>query len=376
MAQPRDRVTVHFGVSEQRPHPLPMIVRLGRVLLVPLMAAVLFVAFTLGPVLAAPGTDPTVARVAEWAREWGLGDLVTGAERALYEAEKPPEGGSLPAGIPSTGTVDSGLKPIPARALPALPGEGQWQDLLKVRGRTVARVAFLRPDDTHTSFSVGVVLLDPRALAFRLHQGTHVPGGRQVAPEVLTPDERKTVLATFNSGFQLKDAAGGYWQNGTTISPLVSGAASMVFGKDGSLTVESWPGGNPGPDVAAVRQNLVLMVDRGEITPQVTDPSGTHPWGATVGDKAFVWRTAIGVRLDGTVVFVVGPALTVETLASIARDAGAVEAMELDINKDWTNFIWYSHPGPTPHKLTDDEVPNAARYLSTSTRDFVAVLPR
>ena len=53
-------------------------------------------------------------------------------------------------------------------------------------------------------------------------------------------------------------------------------------------------------------------------------------------------------------VFVVGNALSVSTLAKIARDAGAVRALGLDINKAWTNFMTYSHPSPgaaVPHML-------------------------
>lgn len=186
------------------------------------------------------------------------------------------------------------------------------------------------------------------------------------------------MLATFNSGFQMKDAVGGYWQNGTTVAPLVAGAASMVFGTDGTLRVEAWPGGAPTTGVAAVRQNLVLLVDKGEVSPQASAGDASTVWGKTVGNTAFVWRSAVGTRADGSVIFIVGPALNVATLASLAKDAGCVEAMELDINKDWTSFITFTRANGvlTPHKLTPDQVPDAARYLTTSTRDFVAVLPR
>ena len=41
--------------------------RVLRFLLIPVVALSLFVGLTLGPALAAPGTDTTAARVAEWA---------------------------------------------------------------------------------------------------------------------------------------------------------------------------------------------------------------------------------------------------------------------------------------------------------------------
>ncbi len=70
--------------------------------------------------------------------------------------------------------------------------------------------------------------------------------------------------------------------------------------------------------------------------------------------------------------------MSVPTLAKIVHDAGAVTAMELDINKAWTNFITYTHPSgvAVPHMLTRDEHPNPYRYLQPSSRDFVAVFPR
>jgi hypothetical protein len=103
-------------------------------------------------------------------------------------------------------------------------------------------------------------------------------------------------------------------------------------------------------------------------------------WGKTVGNAAYVWRSGIGVRADGSVVFVVGPAMTIQTLAGVLQDAGAVNAMELDINPDWTNYITYSHPAPgnaAPELLPPPNPSvNPSRYLQPSSRDFVAVLPR
>jgi uncharacterized protein YigE (DUF2233 family) len=399
---------------------------------VPTALAALLVVGTMEPALAAPGTDPFAARGAEWARDAGLGFLVTGAERMAYQVDKPTEGGTLKDGIPSVGApagdgpagsplglvtphaspshsaespsasstasatpgaaaasttkpspskaaAPSRLKlaPIPARVTPALAGEGRWQDAFASGGRIVARAAFVRPDATHTGYSVAVVAMDAAALTFNLHQGTQVPGGPTLTSPNLAGAELKAALATFNSGFLMKDANGGYWQNGTSVVGLRTGAASMVFGTDGTLRVQSWPGGTPGKGVAAVRQNLAMLVENGQVNPLVNttdEPTEEATWGYTVGVSAYVWRSAVGTRSDGTVVFALGPALNVATLASLMSDAGCTNAMELDINSTWTSYITYA--GGVPHKLTPDQHPAADRYLSPSTRDFVAVLPR
>lgn len=342
---------------------------------------------SVGGALTAPGTDTTAARLAEWARTHGLGAVVTYLETEQYQLSKPKVGGTVAGGIPkvSRGVVPpahtrglvrpTDLRPVVA---PSIPGEGVWQPLLQAHGQTAAWVTFLRPDALHTSYVVSVVWMNPKLLRFVQHPGYQVPGDPLTGPDQLTAAERSNVLATFNSGFQMVDAEGGYWQNGTTVAPLVRGAASMVVSRAGEFTVERWPGGQPGAGTAAVRQNLSLLIDHGVVSPLVYSAS-TRAWGKTVGNAAYVWRSAVATRADGADLFVVGPAMSVSTLAGVLQAAGATEAMELDINRDWTNFITYTHPGPgvaQPHKLTSDMRPNSYRYLNPSTRDFVAVLPR
>lgn len=361
-----------------------------------LVALVAIPTWSVAGALAAPGTDTTAARLAEWARGHGLGPVVTALEQLQYDLDPPAVGGRLAGGIPTapadsatttaapgpgasrTNDYDVAPAAIPSQARPALPGEGVWRTLLSVSGHPAARVAFLRPDSRHTSYAAGVVWMDPHLLTFRLHPGYTVPGAVPHVADSLTGSEQATVLATFNSGFKMVDARGGYWQSGHTVVRLRTGAASMVFTTSGGLDVRAWPGGSPGPGVLAVRQNLDLLVDNGKVTHEVSDRSSAV-WGRTVGNAAYVWRSALGVRADGSLVFVVGPALSVHTLADLIHAAGAVRAMELDINKDWTNFLLYHHGSGgsvTPDKLTPDEVPNSYRYLQPSSRDFVAVLPR
>jgi hypothetical protein len=346
-------------------------------------------AWSIGSALAAPGTDSTAARLAEWGRFNGLGWAVSGLEQAQYAMNPPAVGGSLAGGIPQVGpdgarprkTGSSGQlappSPIPAQATPSLPGEGSWQSLVSLKGEPVIRAAFLRPDAQHTSYLVGVAWLDQKRLKLALHPGFRVPGDPGLAqPSSVPVSQRNRLLATFNSGFTMTDANGGYWQDGQSAVPLRDGAASMVFYKDGHVDVARWGSAAPGPGVAAVRQNLGLLVDNGEITPDVRSTT-TSTWGATVGNATYVWRSAVGIRKDGSLVFVVGASMSVTTLANIVHGAGAVRAMELDINQSWTNFITYTHPGngvAVPQMLTKNEHPNPYRYLQPSSRDFVAVL--
>lgn len=376
----------------------------GRGLVGALALILAWCAWSIGGALTGPGTDPPAARLAEWGRHHSLGWAVTDLERAQYLIDKPRLGGTVPGGVPtlagtSTGSRGHGtpgrgrsaasgrtkgsqtaqppaqIKP-PARS--PLAHEGQWQDLLWVHHLVAARVAFIRPDTAHTSYLADVIWMDPHLLKFTLFPGIRYPGQPLTGSNHLTGSARNDVLATFNSGFQLKDSNGGYWQAGKTVQPLVTGAASMVFTTDGRLRIERWPGGTPGPHIAAVRQNLTMMIRNGHQSPLVASPHH-NTWGATVGNHAFVWRSAIGVRRDGTIVFVVGPALNIQTLADLLRRAGAVNAMELDINPAWTNYFTYTHPAPgkaVPHRIDGDTQPDLYRYLKPCTRDFIAAFPR
>jgi len=360
-----------------------------------MVVIVLWLTWSVGGALMAPGTDTTSARLAEWARFNGMGWAVDELEQIQSRLDPPKVGGKLAGGIPeisktrpttSPGTSSSRvtssldvLAPIPPQAQPALPEEGVWQTLVSLHGQPAIRAAFLRPDATHTSYLVGVAWLNQKLVKMVLHPGFTVPGGSGWSQPFDVPtSQRDILLATFNSGFTMQDANGGYWQDGQTASPLRQGAASMVINKDGHVNVVRWQATAPGPDVTAVRQNLGMLVENGKISPDVNSTT-TRTWGKTVGNTTFVWRSALGVRKDGSLVFVVGASMSVPTLANIVRDAGAVNAMELDINKAWTNFITYTHPSAgvaVPHMLNSNAHPNPYRYLQPSSRDFVAVHAR
>ena len=59
-----------------------------------------------------------------------------------------------------------------------------------------------------------------------------------------------------------------------------------------------------------------------------------------------MWRSGLGVTADGALVYVGGPGLDIADLANILVRAGAVRAMELDINTDWVNYSTYQPSTP------------------------------
>jgi hypothetical protein len=67
----------------------------------------------------------------------------------------------------------------------------------------------------------------------------------------------------------------------------------------------------------------------------------------------------------------------VSTLARILQRAGAVQAMQFDINPEWPTLITYQHRhGLVPDKIVPNVQQPATRYLVPDDRDFFAVYRR
>ena len=184
--------------------------------------------------------------------------------------------------------------------------------------------------------------MDTKLLKATLYSGSTIPGGGPypyTAP--IEPGAARSLVAAFNAGFLMNNANGGYYTDGHVVIPLRTGAASLVIYRNGSATVADWGrDAKLTSNVVAVRQNLNLLVDGGKPVPGL-NANDTTQWGYTLGNQIYVWRSGIGVTADGALVYVGGPGLNITTLANLLVRAGAVRAMELDINTDWVNFATY-----------------------------------
>ena len=335
--------------------------------------------WSLGSALTDPGLGTGVsARFAEWLRGHGGGSLVTWAENTWYSHHPPPVGGKPAKGaIPTSRTTVTRATtpaaslpphlppptPITPIASPPVAGEGQWHPAGRlVHGLPAVYEAYLRPDTVHTSVVAGVAWMDTKLLSATLYSGSTIPGGgpwRNSAP--VSSGAAGTLVAAFNSGFLMSNAQGGYYTEGKTVDPLHSGAASFVIYDNGTATVAQWGrDATMAPSVTAVRQNLDLIVDNGNPVPGL-NANDTTRWGFTLKNAVYVWRSGIGVTATGALVYVGGPDLNITDLADVLARAGAIRAMELDINTDWVNLSTYS---PTvPAGLADPS--NGSSLLSS-----------
>jgi hypothetical protein len=156
---------------------------------------------------------------------------------------------------------------------------------------------------------------------------------------------------------------------------LRQGEATFVRYRDGRVDIVSWRGGSDaGPGVVFARQNLPLIVVGGHLSPNLNDSS---EWGATLGNAVRVWRSGIGITRHGDLIYAGANDQTVSSIAQILKHAGAVRAMELDINAYWVTLNTYGAPGAfDPQKLLGEMERPATRYLEPDDRDFFAVYER
>jgi hypothetical protein len=360
--------------------------------------AALWLSFSVGQAVTAPGGGSFSSKLAEWARDHQLGALVTFGEWVSYQPPKTggkpsfnltvPKGesiGSLPKAAHRRKTILTSEVPASLSSLAGkpLPGEGQWRVIENVDGEPAILSTFLRQSATYSSYVSAIVSMDPKLVRFTLHPGSEDPGPGNWGPNAdpwIPPGKRAGLLATFNSGFKLDAARGGFYLNGSTDGTLQADAASFVYYKDGTAKIGEWGRDlQMTPQVEGVRQNLQLIVDNGHV-PSAVDNNVEAGWGFTLGGGYFVWRSGIGMTKDGRIIFVYGPALNVRQLATLLQHAGAVQGMQLDINPAWTSYEYYQaagHPAnPTPVNLLPSQDGSPERYYQVWSRDFTAVYAR
>ena len=384
-----------------------------------LVTVVLWVAAFLGGwtfqrTVAQSNGEPAAVLVATWMRDNGMGPIVAQLENVYYRYVSPPEVGGTPtvsaditaeddAGLASPSAAPaatpsasastastaptapsatarasaSHLMPPPPITSPVSqpePKEGQWQPVgSRVGGIPAMYVTRVRADDVHTKYYASVLWIDTTLAKAMYVPGSLEPsGGPNPFDGALPKEFWPQVLANVNGPFRLEDSMGGYAYDGQVIKPLVKGKATTVVFRDGSIRIGKWGRdfSELTPDMMSVRQNLNLIVDRGQS--KVSSPTDNVVWGATTDKESLAWRAALGQRPDGSIVYVGSPFLSAEGLADTLVRAGVERAMVLDMNNWWTAGFYFRHkPDGTPlcRKLDPAIQEGCDRFLKPYKRD-------
>lgn len=382
-----------------------------------------------------PG-EPLQVVTATWMRDHGLGPVVAKLEDFYYQyINKPEVGGkptisaqfengdssvasepipaptvSLPTPSPTISAAveptptftfaplpDVTTQPVPADgAVPHLnppdtlispasvlePLEGVWQPVgNKVAGFPAVYVTRVRTDNVHTSYYATAMWIDTALTTTMFIPGYEEPKGGPNPSNGALPEQYQSILmANINGAFRLEDARGGYYYDGVTVQPLEKKRATAVVYRDGHIRIARWGRDlELTPDVLMVRQNLDLIVDHGQS--QVNNPNYTAAWGATTDKENLAWRAGLGQRSDGSLVYVIGQALSAQSLAETLVASGVQRAMVLDMNQYWSAGFYFSHNragDPICHRLDPDIGGPCDRFLRPYKRDsfqFLAAYP-
>ncbi len=288
-----------------------------------------------------------------------------------------------PDSAPSSSTLTAmPLTPIKPFITPSLSGEGTWttgglptptSNLPPLVART-----FIRPDPNRPYGIVTLLQFDTRFLALHMIAGTTQPGGplgvngpgRIVASDL----QNNLLFAAFNGGFKYADGQYGMYVNGTTYVPPQNGAATIAITKEGQIILGAW-GKDPrltsgNTDLAAWRQNASLLIDTGVINPLTNDGAA---WGGTILNRAYTWRSGIGITASGSLIYAAGNALSALTLGETLKAAGAVMAMQTDINPNWVRAFLYERNASGSLQITKLNPAMqgiGTEYLYGTDRDF------
>ena len=258
-----------------------------------------------------------------------------------------------------------------------LGGEGVWSGTGPVvRGRPAVLVTEFRTEVDYPRIVAYVAWFDHTRTSVAFYPGRYEPPNAPVRGPMSVPsDQRWRLFATFNGGFIYRDGQNGSSIDGMEYEPLKDGLATLVAYRNGHVDVKAWTGGPvAGRGIAFARQSLPLIVDHGRLNPALNDSS---QWGYTLGNAVRVWRTGAGIDRHGNLIYAAADYQTVTTLAQILQRAGAVRAMQLDINPEWPTLITYTHRnGLDPVKVVPNYQQPTTRYLVPDDRDFFAVYRR
>jgi hypothetical protein len=225
-----------------------------------------------------------------------------------------------------------------------------------------------------------VIWIDPTVFSLRQYPGLKIPGSPWDRPANVEPSRQAQLVAAFSGGFRLKDSNGGMILGHRTLQGMRAGGATFAIDDNGMPNIGAW-----GTDIKnsanldSARQSLDPIVIDGAPAPDLTTDAN-RKWGFTgPKNKSAVWRSGAGIRSDGSLVWVGGDGLTVETLAETLVRAGAVRGMQLDINEEWVQLNTYAVGADGAvhgRRLLRGMQHTGDRWLTEDTRDFIAVFTR
>lgn len=186
--------------------------------------------------------------------------------------------------------------------------------------------------------------LRARTTLLRWHVGAGDPNAWRRAPQDAGPsidwanEGPAGVVAVFNGAFKQAARAGGASVDHVVLEPMVRGDMTLALSNEGHWEMGIWGQRGfptPGFHVIALRQNLAPLVEKGRLT-RAALSANWHAWGDPINENPLTARSGIGIDAQGNLIYVATmTGVLAPTLGRALIAAGALTAMQLDINPYW-----------------------------------------
>lgn len=259
-----------------------------------------------------------------------------------------------------------------------------WQPIATINRdslKPVIQIASVNPDPNRKYAVVHLAKIDTSLVTLGAVAGTKEPSsevgmpGTGVIPNTVI--QNSSLIAAFNGGFQYRDGQYGMILDGTTFLPLKNNLATLIVDKNGKINIINYNNNIDPSKYAVVRQNGEMLVENGKVIPSSNDILA-KAWGRAVTSSMYTWRSGIGITTNGDLVYAVGNSLIPETLGLALQSAGAVNAMQLDINPFWVRFSIFkiTSQGATHQSLFPKMFDGGKIFLTKDNKDFFYVYLR
>jgi hypothetical protein len=242
-----------------------------------------------------------------------------------------------------------------------------------------------------------VVAIDLQRLTLHWVIGTKDEGAPRLSgslsPGLIPAEFHERTVAVFNGGFQFRHGRWGVVAHGVELQALKPDGCVVVLGNRASdasgseadrptLAVALGPGSKwigREAEFQALRQTPPCLLEDGEVHPWLL-AGRTRPWAGQNADLKTRRRSALGIDKEGrTLFYAVGVETEAIDLARGMKAAGAVSALELDINWYWTRFLLPALDTDARYRVTQTliegmEFGKNEYFTQPSERDFFYLL--
>ena len=242
--------------------------------------------------------------------------------------------------------------------------------------KPLIQISSVNPDPQRKYVLVYLAKLDTSQLLFGSVAGKKEPASEvgNPGPGVI-PDSVKlnnTLIAAVNGGFQYRDGQYGMIVEGKTYLPLKDNLATLLSDKQGKLSIINYHNHNIDPNqFTFVRQNGEMLIENSKVIPSSTDILA-KAWGRSITSSMYTWRSGIGITADGSLIYAAGNSLIPETLGQALLSAGAINAMQMDINQYWVRFSLFKNTanGFAHQSLFTRMFDGGKVFLTNDSKDF------